>query len=95
MELMMKKLMIAVSILIFSMSVFAKDITVHVKGMVCGFCAQGIEKKFKALPEVETVQVSLEKKTVVVKTKDNKDISNETINQILTDSGYNVENIKK
>ena len=79
----------------FSMSIFAKDITISVKGMVCGFCAQGIEKKFKALPAIDTILVSLEKKTVVLKTKENQDVSNDIINQILTDSGYNVEEIKR
>ena len=90
----MRKIFLTLSI-IFSSPVFAKDITVHVKGMVCGFCAQGIEKKFKAMSEVDSVQVSLEKKTVVVKTKDDKDIPDKTINQVLTDSGYNVEEIKR
>lgn len=89
----MRKLLIVLS-LIFSVPVFAKDITVTVKGMVCGFCAQGIEKKFKALPEVATVDVSLEKKTVVIKTKENSDVTDKVITNILTDSGYNVEGIK-
>lgn len=86
---------IIVFVILGSIQVSAKDLTVHVKGMVCGFCAQGIEKKFKAMPDVESVQVSLEKKTVFIKTKENKDISDETITKILTDSGYNVENIKR
>jgi periplasmic mercuric ion binding protein len=89
----MKK--IAIVLLLFSFSAFAKDIHISVKGMVCGFCAQGIEKKFKAMPEVDKVEVSLEKKTVFVKTKENKDISDETIKQVLSDAGYNVGEIKR
>lgn len=73
----------------------AKEISVHVKGMVCGFCAQGIEKKFKALPEVQSVNVSLETKLVKVSTKDGKDVSNEKINEILREAGYNVEKIDR
>lgn len=91
----MKKIFLLMIFLSFSMSIFAKDITISVKGMVCGFCAQGIEKKFKALPAIDTIQVSLEKKTVVLKTKESQDVSNDVINQILTDSGYNVEEIKR
>jgi copper chaperone CopZ len=91
----MNKYLLLISILSFSSFAMAKDITISVKGMVCGFCAQGIEKKFKALPEVENVQVSLEKKTVVVKTKENKDLTDKAITEILTDSGYNVEEIKR
>jgi mercuric ion binding protein len=89
------KLLLTLFIIAVSVELFAKDLTVHVKGMVCGFCAQGIEKKFKAMPEIENVQVSLENKTVVLKTKEGKDVSDDTINKILTDSGYNVEDIKR
>lgn len=72
-----------------------KDVTATVKGMVCGFCAQGIEKKFSAEPAVEKVQVSLSEKRVTLKLKDGKDISDETIRKLLTDSGYNVETVER
>lgn len=65
--------------------------TVGVKGMVCAFCAQGIEKKFKAQKEVESVQVSLEKKFVKLKYKDGQKLSNERIAEILKDAGYEAD----
>jgi mercuric ion binding protein len=78
-------------------SVFAasKDVTVAVKGMVCGFCAQGIEKKFSAQPAVEKVKVSLSDKQVKLTLKDGQDISDELIKQILADAGYNVEKVER
>ncbi len=91
----MKKIVFGLLILGFSSYATAKDITVSVKGMVCGFCAQGIEKKFKVLPEVESIQVSLEKKTVVIKTKESKDLTDKAITDILIESGYNVGDIKR
>ncbi len=66
----------------------SKEITVGVKGMVCAFCAQGIEKKFKAQKEVESVQVSLEKKFVKLTFKDGQKLSNEKITEILKQAGY-------
>jgi copper chaperone CopZ len=72
-----------------------KDIKVSVKGMVCGFCAQGITKKFKDRKEVETIDVSLEKKTVLIKIKEGESLSDGTITEILTNSGYNVEKIER
>lgn len=43
----------------------SKDkILVKVNGMVCSFCAQGIEKNFKKLEQVETVKVDLDKMEV-------------------------------
>ncbi len=82
-------------ILIGSEFAEAKEIKVCVKGMVCAFCAQGITKKFKVEPAVRKIDVSLEKKTVVLELNEGKDISDEKIEKILKDSGYNVEKIER
>jgi copper chaperone CopZ len=73
----------------------AKPISIKVKGMVCAFCAQGIEKKFKALPEISTVKVSLESKIVDLDTKADKDIADEQIKKIISDAGYDVLSIER
>ncbi len=91
----MKNLVVVLFALIFSISAWAKEIKVSVKGMVCGFCAQGITKKFKAEPAVDSVIVSLEKKTVVLQTKDGKNLGDQQIKDILTDAGYNIESIQR
>ncbi|AGH95941.1 heavy-metal-associated domain-containing protein [Pseudobdellovibrio exovorus] len=62
--------------------------TVGVNGMVCAFCAQGIEKKFKSQSEVEDIEVSLEKKFVKIKFKEGKSLSEDKITELLKDSGY-------
>lgn len=84
----MRYILLALSISL-SVPAFASELTVGVKGMVCGFCAQGIEKKFKAEKEVESVNVNLENKFVKLKFKDGAiPLTNEKIAQILKDSGY-------
>lgn len=72
----------------------SKEIKVGVKGMVCAFCAQGIEKKFKSQPEVSSVEVSLENKYVKLKFKEGKTLSKDKITELLKDAGYeaNYEN---
>lgn len=90
-----KNLILAASLFILPVIAQAKPISVQVKGMVCGFCAQGIEKKFKALPEVEKVHVSLETKLVAVDTKEGKDVTDDQIKKIVTDSGYEVVKIER
>ncbi len=72
-----------------------KDINVSVKGMVCGFCAQGIEKKMLKQGSVEKVNVSLKEKLVTLNLKDGKELSDEEITKILIDSGYSVEKIER
>lgn len=64
------------------------EIQVGVKGMVCAFCAQGIEKRFKAQKEVESVEVSLANKRLKIKLKEGQSLSKEQITLILKDAGY-------
>lgn len=40
--------------------------TIHIEGMHCGHCTSAVEKALKALPGIDAVEVSLEKKTAVV-----------------------------
>ncbi len=71
-----------------SLALASETITVGVKGMVCAFCAQGIEKKFMAQPEVAKIEVSLANKFVKINFKDGKRLSNDKISEILKDAGY-------
>ncbi len=72
---------------------FAETIHVGVNGMVCAFCATGIEKSFKAKPETEKVTVSLEDKLVTIMTKDGATMKDDEINKIIKDAGYEVTTI--
>lgn len=91
----LKKITLAIFVLLISQLSFAGDITIHVKGMVCGFCAQGIEKKFKALSEVKSIHVSLSEKQVHISTQEGKDIGDEKIKDLITNAGYNIEKIER
>lgn len=84
---MMKYFAFALTLALTSMAV-AEEMKVGVKGMVCAFCAQGIEKKFTSQPEVEGINVSLENKFVKIKFKDGQKLSQDKISQLLKDAGY-------
>lgn len=71
--------------------VFAGEITVNVKGMVCSLCAQGITKKFKSAG-MEEVKVNLDEKVV---TLNGKDMSDEEITKLITEAGYHVAKISR
>jgi copper chaperone CopZ len=73
----------------------AETIRTTVNGMVCAFCATGIEKTFKKQPEVATVHVDLPKKTVTVMTKPGKTLSDAKIKEIVTYSGYTMGKIAR
>lgn len=87
-------LIIAIAISLASSLASAAQITVGVQGMVCSFCAQGIEKKFKADPAVASVKVDLDKKLVLLTTKEGKTISDESIRKKITDAGFNVTSVE-
>jgi copper chaperone CopZ len=72
---------------------WAETITTTVHGMVCAFCATGIEKTFRKQPEVATVKVDLPKKRVVITTKPGKTLSDDKIKEVVTYSGYKMGEI--
>jgi len=73
----------------------AATIEIDVNGLVCAFCAQGIEKKLRAFPATEDVVVSLEQKLVALATKPGQDIADDQITRALTDAGYAVKAIHR
>ena len=72
----------------------APSYKVTVNGMVCSFCAQGIEKKMKALSETKAVYVELKNHLVVVEAKEGSNISQDVIKKIIKDAGYEVKSIE-
>jgi mercuric ion binding protein len=80
---------------IASGSAYATTIQMTVNGLVCAFCAQGIEKKLRKLPATEDVFVSLERRVVAVALKSGQDIPDATLRKALTDAGYSVAAIQR
>ena len=78
-----------------SATAYAETIEMKVNGLVCGFCAQGIEKKMRENPATDTVTVSLEEKRVVVVTKNGTDISDADLKKAITDAGYELKGITR
>ena len=73
----------------------ATTIEMRVNGLVCAFCAQGIEKKLRGFAATADIVVSLEKKLVAVATKEGQDIADEELRRALTDAGYTVKVIRR
>lgn len=71
-----------------------QTINAHVNGMVCAFCAQGIEKKARALQQTADVYVNLKKKIVAVEVKEGQSLSTDIIVNLVKDAGYDVSGIE-
>jgi len=76
-------------------SVEAATIEMNVNGLVCAFCAQGIEKQLRKFPATADVVVSLEHKLVAVAVKEGQDISDADLRRALTNAGYSVTAINR
>lgn len=61
-----------------------------VNGMVCAFCAQGIEKNIRALPQTQDVYINVKQRMVAVELKNGQTISNDVLKSLIKDAGYDV-----
>lgn len=71
-----------------------QTIKAEVNGMVCAFCAQGIEKKMRALPQTKDVYVNLKHKIVALELKEGQTLPENTVKDLVKDAGYDVKTIQ-
>lgn len=91
---MIKIIMFATAMLITHCS-FAETVEIKVNGLVCAFCAQGIEKTLRAKAATDGVFVSLEHGLVAVALKPKAAITDDELTSALADSGYSVTGIQR
>ena len=76
-------------------SAHAETILATIKGMVCAFCATGIEKTFQKQSVVQDVKVDLEAKLLTLHTKDGQTMDDATIKKLVANAGYAISEIKR
>lgn len=92
----MKKIILAsiITVLFSNAALATPTIKANVNGMVCAFCAQGIEKKMRALSQTKDVYVNLKQRVVAVEVKEGQTLSNDTIKGVIKDAGYEVTSVE-
>jgi periplasmic mercuric ion binding protein len=89
------KTIIATLLLAASLSAqAAQTLKAEVNGMVCAFCAQGIEKKLRALAQTKDVYVNLKQRIVAVELRDGQTLAPQTVRDLVKDAGYDVVSIE-
>ena len=68
---------------------------ISINGLVCDFCARSIEKLFKKKSAVKNININLDEMLVTIFLKKGETINNQIINQIITDSGYELKEIRR
>jgi copper chaperone CopZ len=92
----MKKFLIAFFIITaVSGPAYADTINASVNGLVCAFCATGIENTFKEQLSVDTVNVDLDNKLVTITTRPQQTMDDSTVTKLITDAGYSVTGITR
>ena len=86
----MKKILILLTFI--STSVFAVTQKIEVNGMVCAFCAQGIEKSLSKIETTKDVYVNLDEGFVILEST-NDGVGEDKKKNIILDSGYDVTKI--
>ena len=86
----MKKILVL--FIFITTSVFAATQKIEVNGMVCAFCAQGIEKSLSKIETTKDVYVNLDEGFVILESN-NDGVSEDKIKSIIVDSGYDVTQI--
>lgn len=68
----------------------AQSLKLQVNGMVCSFCAQGIEKRLKAVPAAGPIFIDLRNKVVAVESLPGKTLDAERVASEVREAGYEV-----
>lgn len=72
----------------------ADTLKVTVNGMVCAFCAQGIEKRLGQLAATQAVFVDLKNRVVAVQAKPGQRLDDKAVRSEIVDAGYDVVTIE-
>lgn len=91
----LQRIIFSLLALIALSSAHAATIELTVNGLVCGFCAQGIDKTLRKNAATDDVFVSLENRLVAVTTKPDADIADDVLRKALRDAGYDVKAIAR
>jgi copper chaperone CopZ len=79
---------IAAALLLLAPPVFADTVQLEVNGLVCAFCAQGIDKSLRKFAATQDVFVSLEHRLVAVELKPDQRIEDAALRRAISDAGY-------
>jgi cation transport ATPase len=73
-----------------AMAQAASSLKLQVNGMVCSFCAQGIEKRLKGIPEAGAIFIDLRSKVVAVEQRTGQTLNTERVATEVREAGYDV-----
>lgn len=70
-------------------------LAVTINGMVCSFCAQGIERNLRTLPATQNVSVDLKHHRVIVTLRPGVTIDDASVRNSIRNAGFDVLEIRR
>lgn len=96
---MLKITVVTLFLTAFSYTANAADnttqIKVNVNGMVCDFCAQGLQKTFGKRDEVTKIDVDLDNQLITINLKPGQNIEDSKLSELILGNGFDVVEINR
>lgn len=91
----MKRIATALCVALASAATFANTtIKASINGMVCAFCAQGIDRNLRGTGVAKDIYINLRKKIVVMELKPNSSFTTDKFTALVRDAGYDVTKVE-
>ena len=78
-----------------SLTVEQADVVIRVDGLACPFCAQGLEKKLKALDATAEVDIRLNEGLVLLSLNPEQTVTDEQLTKAVKNAGFVLREIKR
>lgn len=69
------------------------QIQAEIDGLSCPFCAYGLEKKLKALPAINKLDIDINKGLIQIYLKDGQKVDKKEINTKVTEAGFTLRKL--
>ncbi len=71
------------------------SIRLKVDGMVCPFCAYGLEKRLEAIASIDAVLIRISDGLVQIRTKEDQELTDEALTDAVKKSGFTLTEIER
>ncbi len=71
------------------------SVRLKVNGMVCPFCAYGLEKRLEEIVSVDAVLIRISDGLVQIRTKEDQELTDEVLKDVVKKSGFSLIEIER
>ena len=71
------------------------SVRLKVNGMVCPFCAYGLEKRLQEITSIDAVLIRISDGLVQIRTKEDQELTDEVLADVVEKSGFSLIEIER